>query len=85
MRASSKSDGLAILFSSFGASMAVAQTTTAANSVDGRWDASLISHGSVIPFRLDIAGSGPTLNGIFYDGFKPYDGTTSATFPVSKF
>jgi len=34
----------------------------------------------VIPFRLDISGSGPTLKGTLFDGFKPYDGTTSATF-----
>ena len=84
MRTLSRSAGLAILFSSLGASIAVAQTTTAADSLDGRWDASLTSHGTVIPFRLDIAGSGPTLKGIFYDGFKPYDGTTSAKFQDGK-
>lgn len=80
MRALPRSAGIAILLSSLGASIAVAQTTTGADSLDGRWDASLNSHGVAIPFRLDIAGSGPTLKGIFYDGFKPYDGTTSATF-----
>lgn len=84
MRALSKSAHIAILLSSLGASMAVAQTTTAADSLDGRWDASLNNHGLTIPFRLDIAGSGPTLKGIFYDGFKPYDGTTSATFQDGK-
>jgi thiol-disulfide isomerase/thioredoxin len=84
MRALLKSGGLAILFSGIVASVAVSQTTTAAESLDGRWDASLTSHGTVIPFRLDIAGSGPTLKGIFYDGFKPYDGTTSATFQDGK-
>jgi thiol-disulfide isomerase/thioredoxin len=84
MRALSRSAGLAILLTSIGASKVLAQTTSATESLDGRWDASLTSHGAVIPFRLDIAGSGPTLKGIFYDGFKPYDATTSATFQDGK-
>ncbi len=84
MRAFSRSAGIAILLSSLGASLAVAQTAATAESPDGRWDASLTSHGVVIPFRLDIAGSGPTLKGVFYNGFQPYDGTTSATFEDGK-
>ncbi len=35
-------------------------------------------------FRLDISGSGPTLKGTFYDGFHPYDSTTSASFHDGK-
>jgi thiol-disulfide isomerase/thioredoxin len=84
MRALSRSAGIAILLSSLGASIAVAQTAAAPDSLGGRWDASLTSNGVVIPFRLDIAGSGPTLKGIFYDGSRPYDGTTSATFQDGK-
>ena len=80
MRAWWRSAGIAILFSSLSALIAVTQNTKLSNSVAGRWDASLTSHGVVIPFRLDIAGSGPDLKGIFYDGFRPYEGTTSATF-----
>lgn len=53
-------------------------------SVDGRWDAVLSKNGVDIPFRLDIKGQGATLKGVFYDGFKPYDGTTSATFQDGK-
>ena len=56
----------------------------AAPSIDGRWDAVLSKDGVDIPFRLDIKGQGPTLKGVFYDGFKPYDGTTSATFQDGK-
>jgi len=82
MRAFTRRVGLAVIFASFGASIAVAQSTSA--SIDGRWDASLINHDTVIPFRIDISGSGPTLKGTFYDGFKPYDGTTSATFQDGK-
>ncbi|HMH66260.1 MAG TPA: TlpA disulfide reductase family protein, partial [Rhizomicrobium sp.] len=37
-----------------------------------------------IPFRLDIKGSGADLQGVFYDGFKPYDGTTNASFKDGK-
>ena len=51
------------------------------DSIDGRWDASLTTKsGAVIPFRLDLTGSGDKIKGTFYDGFKPYDGTTSASF-----
>ena len=55
-----------------------------AHAIDGRWDAKLVQNDSVIPFRLDISGSGPTLKGTFYDGFTPYDGTTDATYDHSR-
>ncbi len=53
-------------------------------TVDGRWDAVLSRNGVDVPFRLDIKGEGPTLQGVFYDGFRPYDGTTSASFRDGK-
>ncbi len=53
---------------------------TSHNSVVGRWDATLTRNGTEIPFRLDINADGAGVKGVFYDGFKPYDGTTSATF-----
>lgn len=53
-------------------------------ALDGRWDAILTRNGVEIPFRLDIKGAGPTLKGVLFDGFKPYDGTTSATFQDGK-
>jgi hypothetical protein len=84
MRLSSKSIGLAVIVAGFGASFVTAQSSKVEGSVDGRWDASLDNHGTTIPFHLDISGSGPTLKGTFYDGFKPYDGTTSATFQDGK-
>ena len=80
MRTFSRMVGLAATLAAFGVSVAVAQSTIASESIDGRWDASLDNHGTQIPFRLDISGSGPSLKGTFYDGFNPYDGTTSATF-----
>jgi thiol-disulfide isomerase/thioredoxin len=50
------------------------------DSIDARWDAALNRDGVTIPFRLDISGSGPKLQGTLYDGFKPYEHTTKATF-----
>jgi thiol-disulfide isomerase/thioredoxin len=59
--------------------------TPNAGTVAGRWDARLITaNGTIIPFRLDISGSGPTLKGTFYDGFEPYETTTSASLREGK-
>jgi peroxiredoxin len=51
-----------------------------ASAIAGRWDAVLTRDGTEIPFRLDIKADGAAVQGIFYDGFRPYDGTTSAMF-----
>jgi len=80
MRAFSRMMGVVAACAALGVSLAIAQSADATNSIDGQWDASLDNHGLKIPFRLDISGSGPTLKGTFYDGFEPYDGTTSATY-----
>ncbi len=55
-----------------------------ASAITGRWDAALIDNGPTVPFRLDIAGSGRKLKGTFYDGFHPYDATTSVSFEDGK-
>jgi peroxiredoxin len=60
------------------------QAQQPADAIDGRWDAVLTSHGVQVSFRLDISGSGPSLKGTLYNGFDPYDGTTSATFDDGK-
>jgi thiol-disulfide isomerase/thioredoxin len=52
----------------------------AGEKLDGRWDAQLVRGDNAIPFRLDLSGSGPTLKGTLYDGFRPYENTTSASF-----
>jgi thiol-disulfide isomerase/thioredoxin len=54
-----------------------------AESIEGRWDASLTANGAVIPFRLDISGSGPTLKGTLYNGDDP-EYTTKASFTNGK-
>jgi thiol-disulfide isomerase/thioredoxin len=78
------SASLAIVIAGGGASVASGAPGTASNPVDGRWNATLTGNGTVIPFRLDIAGAGPTLEGTFYDGFEPYERTTHATFQDGK-
>jgi peroxiredoxin len=50
----------------------------------GRWDAVLSRNGVDIPFRLDIKGDGPSLQAVLYNGFEPYEHTTSATFQNGK-
>jgi thiol-disulfide isomerase/thioredoxin len=71
---------VALLAASGGA--AVAQSGPAA--IDGRWDAVISHNGIDVPFRLDISGEGQSLKGTFYDGFAPYDGTSSASFQDGK-
>jgi hypothetical protein len=51
-----------------------------ADAVAGRWDASLVTKTSVVPFRLDISGDGPTLKGTLYNGWDPFETTTRAKF-----
>ncbi len=80
MKTSLLSASIAIILSSSGASIAATPSAGTADAVDGRWDAALLNNGPAVPFRLDISGAGPTLKGTFYDGFRPYDGTTSASY-----
>ncbi len=56
----------------------------AGESLEGRWDAQLVRGDTVVPFRLDISGSGTSLKGTLYDGFRPYEKTTSASFKDGK-
>jgi thiol-disulfide isomerase/thioredoxin len=73
--------GLAALLSNTGVTFA----GSAVDSVDGRWDAALTTpSGNEIPFRLDLSGKAAHLKGTLYDGFRPYEGTTSATFQDGK-
>ena len=72
-----KAAGLAALWASSAAAFA-------GDKLEGRWDAQLVRNQTVIPFRLDIAGSGTKLKGTLYDGFRPYEYTTSAKFDDGK-
>jgi len=73
----------AILASS--SAVIAADISAKASGIDGRWDAVLTTKsGTEIPFRLDLKGSGGKVEGVFYDGLRPYDGTTSASFQDGK-
>jgi thiol-disulfide isomerase/thioredoxin len=72
-----KASGLALL-------LACGSVGLAATPVDGRWDAQLVQKDTIIPFRLDISGEGASLKGTLYDGFRPYEHTTSAKFNDGK-
>ena len=54
-----------------------------ADSLEGRWDATLAVKTTVIPFRLDISGSGANLKGTLYNG-DDKEFTTSAKFENGK-
>src|ERR1700683_5187314 len=54
-----------------------------ADSLDGRWEATLTIKTTVIPFRLDISGSGANLKGTLYNG-EDKEFTTSAKFENGK-
>ena len=56
-----------------------------ADPVAGRWDATLTTRGgTAIPFRLDLSGPDANIKGTLWDGFHPYDGSTSAFFKDGK-
>src|SRR5215472_11217232 len=69
--------GLAAVALSFGSA------ALGAESLQGRWDATLTANGAVIPFRLDISGEGATLKGTLYNGDDP-EYTTKASFNNGK-
>jgi thiol-disulfide isomerase/thioredoxin len=84
MRTSLVGTMVGIILAGSAAASALAHAADSADAVDGRWDASLLNNGPAVPFRLDISGAGPTLKATFYDGFRPYDATTSASFHDGK-
>jgi len=69
--------GIAAIIVSLGSPL-VAQSV-ATQALEGRWDATLTNNGAVIPFRLDISGSGPSLKGTLYNG-EDKEFTTKASF-----
>jgi thiol-disulfide isomerase/thioredoxin len=63
-----------------GVLLAGSASVLAGDKLQGRWDAQLVHKDTSIPFRLDITGSGPTLKGTLYDGFRAYEYTTDARY-----
>ncbi len=62
------------------ASLATAGFAADAQSLQGRWDATLTTKTGVVPFRLDISGEGASLKGTLYNGWDPFETTTGAKF-----
>jgi hypothetical protein len=73
--------GIVAVGASAGMSAAWADSAadSAASSIDGRWDATLTTNSAVIPFRLDISGSGANLKGTLYNG-EEKEYTTKASY-----
>jgi peroxiredoxin len=73
--------GLSRSLTGLAAVMVVLITAPAARaqSLQGRWDASITVNGTTIPFRLDISGEGTSLVGTLYNG-EEKETTTSASF-----
>jgi thiol-disulfide isomerase/thioredoxin len=57
----------------------LASAASAADSLDGRWAATLKSaNGVEIPFRLDISGSGDKVTGTLFNGREPKTSTSAS-------
>src|ERR1700679_2321870 len=56
---------------------ALGTSIVSAQSVSGRWDASVTVDGNAIPFRLDVSGEGRELTGTLFNGDQK-ETTTSA-------
>lgn len=80
MKSLSNALGLALLF----ASPLLSPIAQAQTPVDGRWDAQLLRGEVAIPFRLDISSEAGNVKGTLYDGFRPYEHSTGASFQDGK-
>jgi peroxiredoxin len=76
--------GFAAVLVSFGTGMSASAAQGDAKALGGRWDATLTTKTGVVPFRLDISGEGATLKGTLYNGWDPFETTTSASFENGK-
>src|SRR5690349_15832509 len=57
----------------------VAVAPMRAASIDGLWDATIVSGGTEIPFRFEIATKGGDAQGFFFEGDRKI-GSTAGTF-----
>src|SRR5947209_19232311 len=56
------------LIAIFSAALLMPSTSAQRRPVTGLWDATVTVNGVDIPFRMEIAGEGPTLKGSFFNG-----------------
>jgi thiol-disulfide isomerase/thioredoxin len=71
--------GLAGMAACFG----VAAIAAPAESLNGRWAATVVQNGVTVPFRLDISGEGKNVVGTLYNG-EDKENTTSASIKGGK-
>jgi thiol-disulfide isomerase/thioredoxin len=50
-----------------------------ASSIDGLWDAVVVANDAEVPFRFEIAASGPQIQGFFFEGDRKV-GSTAGSF-----
>src|SRR4051794_4046454 len=72
--------GIIAVAASIGTGASAFAADPGAGSLEGRWDATLSTKTGVVPFRLDISGEGASLKGTLYNGWEPFETTTSARF-----
>jgi peroxiredoxin len=72
--------GIIAVAASFGTGANALAADPGARSLEGRWEATLTTKAGVVPFRLDISGEGAGLKGTLYNGWDPFETTTSARF-----
>ena len=51
---------------------------SAPQGIDGRWDASVLANGVAVPFRFEIATTGTSAVGFFFDGSRKIASTSGA-------
>jgi thiol-disulfide isomerase/thioredoxin len=79
MRLLLRATALVVLFLAPVAYAAGQRPAQTAARVDGLWDATIAAAGATIPFRFEIATSGTTAQGFFFEGDRKVE-STSGTF-----
>ncbi len=51
-------------------------TASSAQGINGRWDASVLANGVAVPFRFEIAATGTSAVGYFFDGSRKIASTS---------
>src|SRR5438093_1336522 len=68
---------MALLFVAALLAIAALPAPVEAQSVDGLWDASVVVNGGIeVPFRFEIAGTGPAIKGSFFNGDEKVTSTS---------
>jgi thiol-disulfide isomerase/thioredoxin len=60
------------------ATLLLVTASAGAQSLEGRWDATVTINGAAIPFRLDLSSSGPAFKGTLFNGDETQTTTSAA-------